>query len=169
MVVSWFSQNETFQHADVGKGRNGRNNAFSKLALQSIRKKVSPRLSYSLRAMNQPVRFWKDETPQRLAQRKARENHRALNCPKQEISPLRNADSLWLQPRRVYVTPSRLDEKLTGIPTAYRNVNARSWREISFHVGNYLASVATTNTSSWFQTCIIHVIVSSRVTLIREC
>lgn len=82
------------------------------------------------------------ETPQGIAQRKARENHRALNCPKQEISPLRNADFLWLQPHQVYVTPSQLDKMLTGIPIVYRSVNATSWREISFHIGNYLASLA---------------------------
>lgn len=143
-VVPWFSENETFQHADVGKRWNGQNNVFFKISPAIYQEKnISSQLSYNLCSVNQPVHFWKDaRRPRVLHKEKQERTTGTLIVPNRIFLPLRNADSLWLQAHQVYVTPSQLDKMLTGIPTVYRNVNATSWREISFHIGNYFVSLA---------------------------
>lgn len=66
----------------MGKEHNSYNNAVSKLALNSIKKKISSELSCNLLSVDQAVHFCKDETPWRLAQRNARENYRVFTCAK---------------------------------------------------------------------------------------
>lgn len=49
---------------------------------ECYQEEISSQLSYNLHSMNQPMHFWEGKTPQGLAQRNVRENHRAHNGPK---------------------------------------------------------------------------------------
>ena len=65
-----------------GEGTEPLQQCSDKISLEIYQEKFLSQLLCSLLSMNQAVHFWKDEIPQRLAQRNARENYRVFNCPK---------------------------------------------------------------------------------------